>query len=257
MNETVEWLLQQHASREKFKPFAHKAGIVSLPEAYAVQSEFNARRLAARKTSVAGYKIGLTSARMQQMCGIDEPIAGTIFNDVVHRSGVALPRTGYVRLGLEFEIAVRMKRDLAAADPSFDDVAAAIEGMAPAVEIVEDRDSDYLTLDVLSLVADNSWNGGVVLGEFAPLDRDLASVEGLLFVDGSAQPTDSGKGADVLGHPFHAVAWLVRHLASQGKALRAGQVVMTGSIVTTKFPQQPGNWRFELAGVGDVHVEVV
>ena len=84
-----------------------------------------------------------------------------------------------------------------------------------------------------------------------------ASVEGLLFVDGSAQPTDSGKGADVLGHPFHAVAWLVRHLASQGKALRAGQVVMTGSIVTTKFPQQPGNWRFELAGVGDVHVEVV
>lgn len=257
MNETVEWLLQQHASREQFKPFAREAGIVSLPEAYAVQSEFNARRLAGRKTNVAGYKIGLTSARMQEMCGIDEPIAGTIFSDVVHLSGVALPRAGYVRLGLEFEIAVRMKRDLPATALSFDDLAASIEGIAPAVEVVEDRDCDYSALDVMSLVVDNSWNGGVVLGEFAPLDRDLASVEGLLFVDGSTQPTDSGKGADVLGHPFHAVSWLARHLARQGETLRAGQVVMTGSIVTTKFPKQPGKWRFELAGVGDVRVEVI
>ena len=57
---------------------------------------------------------------------------------------------------------------------------------------------------------------------------------------------DRGSGCDVLGHPFHAVAWLATHLARMGTALRAGDIVMTGNTVTTKFPDRPAAYRFEL-----------
>ena len=92
-------------------------------------------------------------------------------------------------------------------------------------------------MEALSLIADNSWNSGIVLGEFVKAWPDLATVEGLVSVDGI--PLDRGLGGDVLGHPFHPVAWLARHLAAQGGGLRAGDIVMTGSIVTTNFQTGP------------------
>jgi 2-keto-4-pentenoate hydratase len=65
----------------------------------------------ARGAAPVGYKIGLTSKRMQDMCGIDSPIAGVVLADRVHASGVSLKASAYGRVGVEFEIAVRLKRD--------------------------------------------------------------------------------------------------------------------------------------------------
>jgi 2-oxo-3-hexenedioate decarboxylase/2-keto-4-pentenoate hydratase len=156
---------------------------------------------------------------------------------------------------LEFEIAVRLKRDLVPQGaPSLVEVAAAVEAVCPAIEIIDDRRADYRALDVLSLIADNSWNAGIVLGDFVPAWPDLATIVGEVFVDGTA--LDRGKGGDVLGHPFHPVAWLAGHLAAQGGGLRAGDVVMTGSIVTTKFPARPTSYRFDLEGLGSVAATV-
>jgi len=73
---------------------------------------------------------------------------------------------------------------------------------------------------------------------------------------GDAGAIGEGKGADVLGHPFNSVAWLANQLASRGATLKAGQIVMTGSIVKTVFPEQPAPYRFELEGVGVVEVHV-
>jgi len=60
----------------------------------------------------------------------------------------------------------------------------------------------------------------------------------------------------VLGHPFHPVAWLAGHLAAGGSGLRAGDIVMTGSIVTTKFPDRPASYRFDVKGLGAVAATV-
>ena len=161
----------------------------------------------------------------------------------------------YGRMGVEFEIAVRLKRDLAPKSvPSLVEVAAAVDAVCPAVEIVDDRRADYRALDALSLIADNSWNAGIVLGEFVHAWPDLATVEGLVSVDGI--PLDRGSGGDVLGHPFQPVAWLASHLASEGGGLHAGDIVMTGSIVTTKFPDRPASYRFDVQGLGSVVLTV-
>ncbi len=256
VHKAAEVLMREHAEGVTYKPFAAAFGIGSVDHAYAVQREYVRLQTQGRTTVAAGYKIGLTSKRMQEMCGIDSPIAGVALRDRVHASGANLRAAAYGRMGLEFEIAVRLKRDLVSAGqpPTLSEVAAAVDGVCPAVEIIDDRGADYRTLDALSLIADNGWNGGIVVGTFAKSWPDLAQIEGVVSVDGDV--IDRGFGRDVLGHPFHAVAWLVAHLAGQGTCLRAGDIVMTGSVVTTKFPAHSCSYHHELAGLGAVELSV-
>jgi 2-keto-4-pentenoate hydratase len=253
--EAADMLMSAHANGAPFRPFATEFGITSVAGAYAVQRDYVRLQMQARGASTAGYKIGLTSRRMQEMCGIDSPIAGVVLSDRVHASGAHLSASAYGRVGLEFEIAVRLKHDLIPEGlPLLAEVADAIEAVCPAVEIVDDRRADYRALDVRSLIADNSWNAGIVLGEFAESWPELATIGGLIFVDG--MPLDRGSGGDVLGHPFNAVAWLASHLAKEGAGLRAGDIVMTGSLVTTKFPDRAASYRFDVKGLGAVALTV-
>jgi 2-keto-4-pentenoate hydratase len=256
VNKIAATLMAEHGSRVQYRPFAAASGIGSVTDAYAVQGEHVRRQMQVRNTSAVGYKIGITTKRMQAMCGIDSPVAGVILADRVHASGASLRASAYGRVGLEFEIAVRLKRDLVpdGGVPAPAHVAAAVDAVAPAIEIIDDRNANYGSLDALSLIADNAWNAGIVLGDFVHDWPDLASIEGIASVDG--KPIDRGLGRDVLGHPFHAVAWLAKHLVEQGSGLHAGDIVMTGSVVTTKFPDRPLAYRFDVTGLGFVSVAI-
>jgi len=248
-------LFDEHRAGTQFHTLAAECGVIDLASAYAVQREYVALLRAARGAA-SGYKIGLTSPRMQKMCNIDQPIAGVVFADRVARSGVALKTRAYGRLGVEFEIAVRLGRDLPPSGNPYDDetVGNAVDGVAAAVEVVDDRNADYKSLDVLSLIADNSWNAGAILDGFRTSWPDLAETRGVLSIDG--KEVDSGHGRDVLGHPFVPLAWLANRLIADGSSLKAGDIVLTGSLVTTKFPKEPGRYRYELAGIGAVDFSV-
>jgi 2-keto-4-pentenoate hydratase len=174
----------------------------------------------------------------------------------VHRSGAAVRIADFGRLGLEFEIAVRVKSDVPVTGTPYtaEMIQPHIDGVCAAIEIVDDRNADYSGLDVRSLVADNSWNGGIVLSEFATKWPDLKDVLGRAAKDQIA--IGEGHGRDILGHPFNSVAWLATQLASRGETLKAGQVVMTGSVMKTVFPAEDATYRFELAEIGAVEVNV-
>ena len=252
----AQTLVNEHRSGARFQPFAAAFGIGGVDDAYAVQREYVRLQIQARTASAAGYKIGLTTKRMQEMCGIDSPIAGVVLKDRVHQSGATVSASAYGRAGLEFEIAVRLGRDLVPAGHvlGLAEVAEAVDAVCPAIEIIDDRHADYSGLEVLSVIADNSWNAGIVLGDFAHSWPDLGSIEGIVSLNG--ENTDRGFGRDVLGHPFHPVAWLASHLAQNGTPLRAGDIVMTGNLVTTKFPERPCTYRFDLIGLGSVELSV-
>ncbi len=253
---TAQTLMDQHGRGARFHAFAAAAGVVDLAGAYAVQREYVRLQMESRGVGAVGYKVGLTSPRMQAMCKIDRPIAGVILEDRVHQSGASLDSSRYGRIGLEFEIAMRLGRDLhvGAGPIEIAEVAEAVDAVCPAVEIVDDRHCDYAALDVLSLVADNSWNAGVVLGEFRRPWPDLATIEGIVSLNGQA--VDRGSGRDVLGHPMNSVAWVAKHLGETGQGLRAGDIVMTGNLVTTKFPTESSRHRFELYGLGMVELSI-
>jgi 2-keto-4-pentenoate hydratase len=252
----AQLLADEHRSGVRFHPFAAAAVIMSIDDAYAVQREFVRIQPQESGAGLAGYKIGLTVKRMQEMCGIDSPIAGVIFDDRVHKSGARLRASDYGKLGIEFEIAVRMARDLRpnGGALSLADVAAAVDAICPAFEIIDDRHADYGNLEILSLIADNAWNAGIVLGDFVKPWPDLAAIEGVVAADGTV--VDRGLGRDVLGHPFHSVAWLAAHLARMGTKLRAGEIIMTGSLALTRFPDRAGAYRFELGGLGAVEIAI-
>jgi 2-keto-4-pentenoate hydratase len=252
----AEIIVDEHRTGARFRPLTKAFGLLHAEDAYAVQDNYVRLQMQARGTGAAGYKIGLTTKRRQEMCGIDSPIAGIVLQDRIHKSGATVRTSAYGRLGLEFEIAVRLARDLAASAgvPDLADVSATVDAVAPAIELIDDRDADYAHLDALSLIADNCWNAGIVLGEFVRPWPDLAATEGAVTLDGGV--IDRGLGSAVLGHPFNAVAWLARRLSQTGKALRSGDIVMTGNTVTTKFPDRGSVYRFELAGLGSVDLSV-
>jgi 2-keto-4-pentenoate hydratase len=251
----AEKLLAEHKANVTFKPLGAPERPASIADAYDIQDRYVAL-LRSEHGNDVGYKVGLTSAPMQAFCGIDHPIAGVVLASRVHRSGAAVRRTDFGRLGLEFEIAVRIKSDVAASGTpcSADMVAPHIGGVGAAIELVDDRSADYANLDVLSLLADNSWNAGIVLSEFSTKWPDLDSVLGRATRDSAA--IGEGHGRDILGHPFNSVAWLATHLASRGVRLKAGEIVMTGSVMKTIFPTEGATYRFDLAEIGSVEVQV-
>jgi 2-keto-4-pentenoate hydratase len=218
--------------------------------AYEVQEHLVARLCGELKAEVIGYKIGLTSAVMQKMCGIGSPVYGAILDNRRHASGAAIRLGNYGRLGIEFEIAVRLNRDLSPVPASWATVADSVDAIAPAFELIDDRHADYAHLDGASLIADNGWSAGLVLGEWQPAPADLARRRGRAIQNGAE--IDRGLVGDAYEHPFAAVHWVAQGLARRGKLLRAGMVVMTGSVVKTRFPAAGERWRYEVEGLGAV-----
>ena len=126
----------------------------------------------------------------------------------------------------------------------------------PAFELVDDRGADYSDLFFLGVVADNAWNAGIVLGPqitaWHHIDRAIA--RGAMVVNG--QQVGEGIGGDVMGHPLEALAWLANTLAARGKTLSQGMIVMTGSIVSTKFLSSGDSAAVSIHGLGEAQLTV-
>ena len=105
----AEALLAAHESNVRFEPLGPPHRPATISDAYDIQDRYVAH-LRNKQGDVVGYKVGLTSAPMQVFCGIDHPIAGVVLARRVHQSGATIRRSDFGRLGLEFEIAVRIKR---------------------------------------------------------------------------------------------------------------------------------------------------
>jgi 2-keto-4-pentenoate hydratase len=226
---------------------------VDVAEGYRVQRALH-DLLLPNVGALVGYKIGCTSQVMQQYLSIPHPCAGGVFARGVHESGARIPAAGYVRVGVECEIAVKLGRDLAPDAATFTaaTVAEAIDSYCPAIEIVDDRYVKWETLGAPTLVADDFFAAGCVLGNAVARNAapDLLDVVGRAVING--EEAGRGSGADVLGHPHHALAWLANHLAAEGRGLHARQIVLTGSLVKTVWLNAGDHLRMELHGLGDV-----
>jgi len=160
----------------------------------------------------------------------------------------------FVRVGVECEIAVVLARDLAPSEEPFtaEWVGEAVQAYFPAIEIVDDRYEKWETIGAPTLIADDFFAAGCVLGEAVARHAapDLLKITGRAIVNGAE--AGRGTGADVLGHPHNALAWLANHLAEQGKGLHAGQIVLTGSLVKTIWITAGDRVVMELQGLGQV-----
>ena len=243
-------LLAAHRNREPFRNLPAAIAPADAAEAYAAQEALHGM-LAAELGPIAGLKIATTTKVMQALMGIDHPCGGAIFARRIHASPAVVRLADYVNLRLECEIAVRLGGDLAgAAAIGADDAAAAVSDIAPAFELIEDRNAVYRETSAWSLIADNAWNGGIVHGKWRPFDplRGLGDVEGVLTIDGR----EAGRGRP--DGPFESLAWLANLARDRGRPLAAGMVVITGSLVATFDPPKGAAIRFSLGSWGDVEM---
>lgn len=255
----ARWLRDQHLSRAPFAGFPADAAPRDLAQAYAVQDAF-VRMKSRACGAVAGWKIALSNPAMQRFVGLGEPVAGRMLSRQVVAAPARTRAADYVRLLVEFEIAVELGADLPPIHGTYspDAVAAAVAAVRPALELADDRGADYATLSAhgLQLVADNAWNEGAVLGE--PRGDwhalDLAALRGVASIDGVT--VGEGHGRDLMGGPLQALAWLADALSRRGIPMRAGERAILGSMVTSKFPEAGQRVRFELEGFAPLELAV-
>jgi 2-keto-4-pentenoate hydratase len=222
---------------------------LSLDEAYRIQLTLIDRRCAAGERQI-GWKVGLTSKAIQQQFGFHEPAFGCILE--TRPSSHVFAAGELISPGFETEICVRLGHPLVG-EVSPEQVRAAVAVVHPSFEITETRgDPGQIAL----MLADNAQQRSVILGAPVALTPALRldQVEARVELNGSVVAT--GMGAAVLDHPLNSVAWLARKLGEYGRSLRAGEVVMTGSLVR-QFPLAPGDraWA-SFSGLGTVEVRV-
>ncbi len=220
--------------------------------AYGVQDLLHEKLLARGQGALAAHKIGCTTEVMQRYLGIHNPCAGGILSSALHRGEGQLRHGDFVRVGVECEIAVRLAADLGPGTSSHsrESVAAAVDACMAAIEIVDDRYVDYQRLDAPTLIADDFFNAGAVLGP--PVDDwhdlDLAVLEGRMRIKG--ETFGPGRGADILGHPLNALAWLANEVNARGRSLHAGNIILLGSVVQTRWLDPGDVVEVEIDGLG-------
>lgn len=231
-----------------------------MKQAYAIQSElYKIMREEDRFTEFGGHKVALTSPAIQEMCGVSEPAYGAVFQEFIYQNNHEINMDDFIRFGIEFEVCFEMARDVPLSNTPYtkDTIAPFIASAMPAFELIDDRNADYTHLDAASILTDRCWCNGIVLGEKT---TDLSGLEiGNLAtrVLINNQSNDQGNTRDALGHPLNSVAFVANHLGLDGKQLKAGEVVMTGSALKTQFPKSGDSITYQISGLGDVSVRVM
>jgi 2-oxo-3-hexenedioate decarboxylase/2-keto-4-pentenoate hydratase len=249
----ARWMWDARRRRLPYRNLPDELRPASIAEAYAAQEAYY--RLAEPVYgAVGGAKIATTTQVMQRLMGITHPCGGAIFARTIHASPARLRTADFVNLRLESEIALKLGADLpaSAAPWTRERVAPAVAAAMPAFELIEDRHADYARTEAVSLIVENCWNGGVVVGTPKSVPAAaLAGMAGRLTIGGK----NGGEGQ--AEDPCVTLAWLANHLAERGRDLNAGMVVITGSLIPTVSIGTGERAVFRIEGLGEAVMEAV
>jgi 2-keto-4-pentenoate hydratase len=225
-------------------------------EGYEVQAHLERRSAA----PLFGWKIAATSLVGQAHIHVDGPLAGRLLQENVFASGAELAfGANHMRVA-EAEFAFRMGRDLEPRPDPYpvEEVLAAVDALHPAIEVPDSRYDDFTIVGAPQLIADNACAHLFVLGAAAPVSwRELDLVEHRVVGTVQGRIAHEGKGANVLGDPCAALAWLVNELSVLHITLKAGQVITTGTCLAP-LPIAPGDAVLADFGVlGQVSARIV
>ncbi|WP_439596133.1 2-keto-4-pentenoate hydratase [Falsiroseomonas sp.] len=206
----------------------------------------------------AGFKIGATTRQMQAYLGLTGPAAGFVPAAGLHATPARVRFADFVAPGVECEVGLRLGADLPAGRCTREQAQAAVAEVFAAIEIVEKRYDDLAALGTPTLIADQVFHAGGVLGAPAAgwRDLDLGATRGRMHVAGALR--GEGLGADLLGHPMEALAWLAASPAAEVfGGLRAGQVVFLGSVTPPIWIEGPAEVVVEFDTLGRVDLQFV
>jgi 2-keto-4-pentenoate hydratase len=246
----ARFVADAHSKRAPYQNLPADIAPATVADAYAAQEAL--RELwTPLYGKVAGLKIATTTKVMQQLMGIDHPCGGMIYEKRIHASPATIARANYTNVVIECELAVRMARDLSkkASPYTREEVRAAVGSVMPAFELIEDRNAVYKECKAYSLIADNAWNAGIVLGSAVrvPPGKELNGLKGRL-------DTGSEVREGLTDDPMGALAWIANLAVERNRPLEAGMVVITGSLIATLPIAAGQRFVFEIEGLGKVEL---
>ena len=209
-------------------PLTEREPAITIEDAYAIQSRLLDRRRSRDGETIVGKKIGVTSEVVQKALAVDQPDFGELTSTMVIPNGGSVPMHRTILARAEGEIAFRLARDLAG-DVGPDDVLAATDSVVACFEIVDSRIRDW-KIRIEDTVADNASSCFFVVGEPAARPRDVDLVGCCMTLEKNGEVVGTGTGAATLGSPLSAVAWLANTLGRFGRPLRAGEIILSGSL---------------------------
>ena len=209
-------------------PLTERFATITLEDAYAIQTRMNEHRYQDGET-VVGKKIGVTSKAVQNRLGVAQPDFGILTSAMVKADGETVNLDELIQPLAEGEIAFILKRDLMGPGVTNADVLRATEAVMPCFEIVDSRIHNW-AIKIQDTIADNASCGLFVLGGnwISPRNFDLGTCGMVLYNNGELVGT--GAGAASMDSPVNAVVWLANMLGSLGIPLKAGEVILSGSL---------------------------
>ncbi|MGW3614705.1 2-keto-4-pentenoate hydratase [Micromonospora sp. NPDC005163] len=246
----ADLLVEARRLHQPINPLTERFPDLTVEDAYEIQARQTQQRLDSGRV-IKGRKVGLTSAAMQRQLGVSSPDFGVLFDDMFFPEHEPIAPALFLQPRIEPEVAFVLKRDLQGPGVTVADAVRAVDFVLPALEIIDSRIADW-RITIADTIADNASSGGVVLGgspaRLAAVDLRLMG--GNLFGNGDLVAT--GAGGAVLGSPLLSLVWLANTLGDRNEGLRAGDVVLPGSI-TSAQPVRPGDtWSAHFAGLGSV-----
>lgn len=245
----VPALLRSRIDHEPVPPPSAAHPDLSLDDAYAIQGALETA-LVERGERVIGWKVGLTNAAFQQAWGMTEPVSAFMLGSGVFSSGDAVPAARFAGLGLEIEVAFQLRADLAGPGVTAASALLAVEGALPAFELIDVRYSGKPR--AVDLVADGVFANAIVLGRpLTPVGGLDLALEGMVYEE-NGHIAATATAAEVLGNPLVSLAWLANALGRRGRGLRAGDVVLSGSISKIFRPKAGDSVRAAFTRLGSV-----
>lgn len=228
INDIAQRLRTAQNSQIPIAPFAEELDTDDYAGAYAIQRQnFDHWTQSGRKC--IGWKIGLTSKKVQAQLGVDQPDYGALFADTELVENSTAPIATLIAPRVEAELALVLKCDITDKNASMAELAAAIDWVIPSLEIVDSRLIDW-KIGILDTIADNGASASYVLGAERKKLGEINLETCQMTLRKNGQPASTGKGSDCLGNPLNALRWLADTLIDHGLPLRAGDLVMTGAL---------------------------
>lgn len=249
----VESLVQARSSSRPLAPLSDTHGDLTVGHAYAIQDALRLE-LKRRGERSIGWKLGATSSTGQAVMGVTEPASGFL-SSRRYASGADVSAREFAGLMVEAEVAFVMRRRLVGPGVTAETARSAVEGAVAALELPDfmfsgkPRAADFIANSVIARA--------IVLGAAVTPATDLDLTREEVVVEHNGEIVGTYTGAEVMGDPLNALAWLANHLGPRGLALEPGEVVMSGSISRALRPKPGDTVRARFARLGSVSVRIV
>ncbi|KGJ99334.1 fumarylacetoacetate hydrolase family protein [Thalassotalea sp. ND16A] len=256
LEELAAELYQAKQQRQTVAPISEREPDFTVEDAYQVSLAFLQHRLNAGE-KVIGKKIGLTSKVVQDMLGVHQPDFGFLTDNMIYRSGDSIKFSKeLIQAKSEGEIAFILKADLVGPGVTPADVLQATESVAACFEIVDSRIRDW-QIKIQDTVADNASCGIFVLSDerVAPQQVDFENCK--MVIKNNGEVIAQGQGSAALGSPLNCVAWLANALGDYGVSLKAGDIILSGSLAAMIPCKADDQMTMEITGIGSASYQFV